>query len=41
MAAYLITRYGHFAIRAFQVALVLTALIAIFYAVGAPQYGGG
>lgn len=41
MAGYLIARYGHFAIRTIQVALVLIALVALFYAVGAPLYGGG
>lgn len=41
MATYLITRYGPFAIRAVQVALVLVALIALFYALGAPAYAGG
>lgn len=40
MTTYLITRYGPFAIRAIQVALVLIALIALFYAVGAPTYQG-
>lgn len=40
MAAYLVTRYGHIAVRAFQVALVLIALIALFYAVGASLYQG-
>lgn len=40
MATYLITRYGHLAIRVVQVALVLIALIALFYAVGAPLYEG-
>lgn len=40
MATYLITRSGHYAIRIAQVALILMALIALFYAVGAPTYQG-
>lgn len=41
MAIYVIIRYTDYAIRIAQVALVLMALAALFYVVGAPTYEGG
>lgn len=41
MANYLIRRYGPITIRIVHVALILIALVALFYAIGAPEYAGG
>jgi hypothetical protein len=41
MAEYIIRRHGPVTIRIVQVALILMALVALLYAIGAPHYQGG
>lgn len=41
MDMYVLTRHGCIASRIVQLTLILSALIALLYAVGAPFYEGG
>lgn len=41
MVAHILTRRGRTAARIVQLALILTALIALLYTAGAPVYYGG